>query len=135
MVYNLKALTLAALALAITPVLGQLNPFCFTNAGGTVGSCESFITTFCTSIAGQLIAPNDATARCFATSTPNLKCDFTAINTGTVADNIDVDFCENLLRTVAAQCPEGGFGTPTGQAFHFAGDPNTGVCEPVCGGN
>ncbi|KAJ6584182.1 hypothetical protein B0H10DRAFT_1959345 [Mycena sp. CBHHK59/15] len=126
-----KSLTLTALALLITPSLGQLSTVC--NDAGTTGSCASFITTFCTSIASEVIAPGDAASRCFTASTANLKCDFTAVNTLTVKNSIDVSHCESALTSVGAQCPMGGFGQFSGATFQFFGDPNTGVCGPSCG--
>ncbi|KAJ7831453.1 hypothetical protein B0H14DRAFT_3143153 [Mycena olivaceomarginata] len=73
MVY--KSVTLTALALPITPALGQITTTCFANPLGnaTEGSCANFITTFCTSIASQVIAPGDTAAHCFITPTANLK--------------------------------------------------------------
>ncbi|KAJ7918509.1 hypothetical protein B0H13DRAFT_2321256 [Mycena leptocephala] len=131
MVYNLKALTLAALALVITPALGQLKTVC--NPGGTMGSCANYITTFCTSIANQVIAPNDTAARCFTTPTATLKCDFHALNTHAVNNSISVENCENALKSVSTECPLGGWGQVSGAAFQFFGDPNTGACGPICG--
>ncbi|KAJ7473576.1 hypothetical protein B0H11DRAFT_2282462 [Mycena galericulata] len=143
MVCNLEALTLAAIALLVTPSLGQLNQFCWTAQGGTVGNCSSFISTFCTSIAGEVIPVGGSTARCFPAPTAanaNLQCDFTARNAGTVDDNINIVTCETQLTAIAAQCAEGGGGQPSGQAFQFWGDPNTndeapetGVCERAHG--
>ncbi|KAJ6563350.1 hypothetical protein DFH09DRAFT_1364145 [Mycena vulgaris] len=131
MVYKSFASTLTALALLTTPSLGQLNTVC--NPDGTMGSCADFITTFCTSIASELIAPGDSAQRCFTTSTPTLKCDFTALNTHTVSNSISVTNCENALKSVNATCSLGGWGQVSGASFQFFGDPNTGVCGPVCG--
>ncbi|KAJ7347566.1 hypothetical protein DFH08DRAFT_1080469 [Mycena albidolilacea] len=134
MFYNLKALTVAAVAVMITPALGLT---CYEPADGTKGDCTNFITKFCTSIAGALIAPGDSAAQCFPGPATNLNCDFTAINMGTVANNIDIDTCEDLLRTANAQCgPIGGFGQPAGQGFQYSIDPNSDSdgCAPVdCG--
>ncbi|KAJ6589720.1 hypothetical protein B0H19DRAFT_1058701 [Mycena capillaripes] len=127
MFYNLKTLTVTALAFVVTPALGQLT--CFGPITGTMGDCTSFITTFCTSIAGELIAPGDSAAQCFpgpTSATTNLNCDFTAVNMGTLANNIDVDTCEALLRNVNAECGLiGGFGQPAGQEFQYYIEPNT----------
>ncbi|KAJ7814532.1 hypothetical protein B0H14DRAFT_3747626 [Mycena olivaceomarginata] len=133
MVY--KSVTLTALALLITPALGQITTTCFANPGNaTEGSCANFITTFCTSIASQVIAPGDTAARCFMTPTANLKCDLTAVNLATTSSSVSVPVCEAVLTSVNTQCPLlGGFGHATGGAFRFFGDPNTGVCGPVCG--
>ncbi|KAJ7328429.1 hypothetical protein DFH08DRAFT_1084516 [Mycena albidolilacea] len=131
MVYQSFALTLAALALLITPSLGQLNTVC--NPGGTMGSCADFITTFCTSIASEVIGPGDSAQRCFTTSTPTLKCDFTALNTHNVSSGISVTNCENALQSVNATCPLGGWGQVSGAPFRFFGDPNTGPCRGSCG--
>ncbi|KAJ7884109.1 hypothetical protein B0H14DRAFT_2564499 [Mycena olivaceomarginata] len=83
------------------------------------------------------IAPGDSAAQCFPGPATNLNCDFTAINMGTVANNIDIDTCEDLLRTVNAQCGLiGGFGQPSDQEFQYSIDPNNepDVCGPVdCG--
>ncbi|KAJ7786878.1 hypothetical protein B0H14DRAFT_3163575 [Mycena olivaceomarginata] len=143
MFYSSKALTVAALAFVITSALGQVT--CFAPDPDPtlgLGDCSSFITTFCASIAGELIAPGDAAARCFPgppSSTANLSCDFTAINKGTVAGNFAVDTCEDFLTTVNAQCGlVGGVGQPSGQEFQYFIDPNTrpDICAPVdCSAN
>ncbi|KAJ7122349.1 hypothetical protein C8R44DRAFT_981504 [Mycena epipterygia] len=130
MVYNLKALTLAALALAITPALGQLSLAC--NTGETTGSCSDFITTFCTSIANQVIPPNSSAQRCFTVSAGTSVCDFRALNTGTTNTSISVPNCEQALTVVGEVCAEGGWGQ-VGPGFKFWGNPDTGVCAGVCG--
>ncbi|KAJ7080243.1 hypothetical protein C8R44DRAFT_862905 [Mycena epipterygia] len=131
MVYNLKALTFAALALVITPSLGQLQTVC--NPGGTVGSCAAYITTFCTSIENEVIPPGGSAGRCFPTPTESLKCDFTTINTHTVNNSINVPNCQSALTSVDQECSMGGWGQFSGAAFQFFGDPNTGACGGVCG--
>ncbi|KAF8163902.1 hypothetical protein K438DRAFT_1858466 [Mycena galopus ATCC 62051] len=133
MFYNFKALSVAALAFVITPALGQ--PACWEGVNPTLGDCTSFITTFCTSIAGELIASGDSAAQCYpgpTSATTNLNCDFTAVNMGALANNIDVDTCEAFLRNANTQCGQiGGFGQPAGQEFWYSIDPNTE--SPLCG--
>ncbi|KAF8177380.1 hypothetical protein K438DRAFT_1978668 [Mycena galopus ATCC 62051] len=123
---------LATLALLIIPTSGQegLNFTC--NPAGVPGDCSAFTTTFCSSVANDLIAQGDTSARCFTTSTKNLKCDFTAINT-VPGNNIPTALnCETVLASVSVACPMGGNAQLTGGDFIYFIDPNTGVCSPQC---
>ncbi|KAJ7814531.1 hypothetical protein B0H14DRAFT_3149421, partial [Mycena olivaceomarginata] len=95
--------------------------------------CGSFITTFCTSVASEVIGPGDSAQRCFTTSTPTLKGDFTGLNTHNVSSGINVTNCENALESVNATCSLGGWGQVSGAPFRFFGDPNTGPCRGSCG--
>jgi len=81
------------------------------------------------------IASGDSAAQCYpgpTSATTNLNCDFTAVNMGALANNIDVDTCEAFLRNANTQCGQiGGFGQPAGQEFWYSIDPNTE--SPLCG--
>ncbi|KAJ7064211.1 hypothetical protein C8F01DRAFT_1367558 [Mycena amicta] len=123
---------LIGLALIVGSAVGQtINLEC--DPGGTVAQCGSFANAFCTSIANITIGPGDSATRCFTATTANIKCDFTALNTHTISNNINVANCEAALQLVNSSCPMGGWGQVDGAAFRFFGDPNTGVCTPPCG--
>ncbi|KAJ7347565.1 hypothetical protein DFH08DRAFT_161953 [Mycena albidolilacea] len=133
MFYNLKGLTVAALAFMITPALGQQLTFDCTT-GQTAGSCgQTFFTTFCSSIANQVIPPGGSTQRCF-TAGSGLKCDFRARNTDPVnSRNVTTQDCETALNVVNLVCAQGGSAQFIGKEFQFFGLPNEGVCRNECG--
>ncbi|KAJ7061792.1 hypothetical protein C8F01DRAFT_146018 [Mycena amicta] len=132
--FNSKFFALASMALLIgsSTVSAQLSIFC--NDDGVSGNCAPFINTFCSSVAFP-INVSDSAARCFTTGTPNLRCDFAAVNTaGTGTGVLTIENCETALNTVAAVCPpQGGNGQFAGGFFKFFMDPNSGACAPQCG--
>ncbi|KAJ7779870.1 hypothetical protein B0H16DRAFT_727472 [Mycena metata] len=126
--------TLAIAALVSIPA--SLAQLVICNDAGTVGSCNQFITTFCTSISTVPIAGGDSASRCFTgPGTAGLKCDFTAVNTQNETTHIDLNNCEAALTAAGNQCPLGGSGQfSNGTAvFKYFNDPNTGACAPPCG--
>ncbi|KAJ7884110.1 hypothetical protein B0H14DRAFT_2700855, partial [Mycena olivaceomarginata] len=119
MFYNLKALTVAALAFMITPTLGQQ-------------LTQTFFTTFCSSIANQVIPPGGSTQRCF-TAGSGLKCDFRARNTDPVnSRNVTTQDCETALNVVNLVCAQPRRAVPhsfIGREFQFFGLPNEGCMQ------
>ncbi|KAJ7061789.1 hypothetical protein C8F01DRAFT_1252568 [Mycena amicta] len=132
--FNSQFFAIASLALLIgsSTVSAQLDIFC--NDSGASGNCAPFITTFCSSVGSFPINASDTAARCFTTSTPNLRCDFAAENTGAATSDFSIENCETGLTAVVDACPpQGGSTEFVGAAFKFFIDPNTGACAPQCG--
>ncbi|KAJ7786879.1 hypothetical protein B0H14DRAFT_2629998 [Mycena olivaceomarginata] len=152
MFYNLKALTVAALAFVITPALGQALTLACTT-GQTTGSCKSLITQFCSTITAQIVGLVISDAKSYPARRldPALLHDGVGLevfvfdisdsplrsearNTDPVNSNkVAAQDCESALSIVSLVCAEGGSGQLTGGAFQFFGLPNTGVCREECG--
>ncbi|KAJ7748925.1 hypothetical protein B0H16DRAFT_897566 [Mycena metata] len=126
-------LRLGALAVLIAPTFGQSQSVTCTSAGVT-GDCSAFTTTFCSSFDQRSIAIGNSISACFATGVENLKCDLTAINTRDNGDTEppNIQNCQALLSTVAAECAMGGSGVVAG-GYTFTADPNSGVCHAPLG--
>ncbi|KAJ6589721.1 hypothetical protein B0H19DRAFT_1058702 [Mycena capillaripes] len=158
MFYNLKALTVASIAFVIIPALGQqLGLDCTT--GQTPGSCgQSFFTTFCSSVANQvvgLVIP-DAKSRTDGYWTPGVdparRLNPTLLHRGVglemfvvaiydtplarildygPAAHCELQDCETALNVVSLVCAEGGSAQFAGGAFQFFGRSNTGPCSSI----
>ncbi|KAE9409093.1 hypothetical protein BT96DRAFT_1012708 [Gymnopus androsaceus JB14] len=95
---------------------------------GQVGSCSSFVTTFCGYTVNNAISPSNSLSACF--NNGDFSCAFTAFNTNTgdVASIPSTVGCEEILDGVGVLCPMGGQGQFEGPNYLFTAHPTVGSC-------
>ncbi|KAJ7235226.1 hypothetical protein C8J57DRAFT_1378589 [Mycena rebaudengoi] len=97
---------------------------------GTTGDCSSVISTFCSSLAVDIIAPSDTLTHCYNLH-DGLRCDFGMVDMGNATDAPSVVNCRLILNQVSAECPTGGLGNVVGLPFKFQVDPNESACVVI----
>ncbi|KAJ7236762.1 hypothetical protein C8J57DRAFT_1569105 [Mycena rebaudengoi] len=115
---------------------------------GTTGDCSSVISTFCSSLAVDIvgykfpitnhvpfivalqIAVSDTLTHCYNLH-DGLRCDFGMVNMGNATDAPSVVNCRLILNQVSAECPAGGLGNVVGLPFKFQVDPNESACVVI----
>ncbi|KAJ7825453.1 hypothetical protein B0H13DRAFT_2341666 [Mycena leptocephala] len=125
--------SLVVLASIVGFSVGQVNTTCLA-PDGTTGDCSSVISTFCSSLAVDIIAPTDTLTRCF-NMPDGVRCDFGVVNNGDATDAPSVVNCQLIFNQVSAECPTGGRGNVVGLPFAFQVDPNEGACAVIPPGN
>ncbi|KAJ7236768.1 hypothetical protein C8J57DRAFT_1376183 [Mycena rebaudengoi] len=112
--------------------VGQIRTTCL--GPGTTGNCSSVISTFCSSLAVDIIVPSDTLTRCF-NMPDGVRCDLGVVNMGNATDAPSVVNCRLILNQVSAECPTGGLGNVVGLPFEFQVDANEGACAVIPPGN
>ncbi|KAJ6511699.1 hypothetical protein DFH09DRAFT_1198039 [Mycena vulgaris] len=120
--------SLVVLASIVGFSVGQINTSCL--GPGATGNCGSVISTFCSSLAVDIIAPSDTLTHCF-NMPDGVRCDFGVVNMGNATDAPSVVNCQLILNQVSAECPTGGLGNVVGLPFEFQVDPNEGACVVI----
>ncbi|KAJ7724825.1 hypothetical protein DFH07DRAFT_1003585 [Mycena maculata] len=127
MVFTTRALlSLASLAIVVTPALAQFNFKCF--ATGAAFDCSGFIPDFCSLIGTTSFNGGDTAVRCFNGPAAGQQCQLSTLNNVSTVGTPSVTNCEIGLTEITDACPMGGFGQFTTGTFEFAIDPNTGAC-------